>query len=130
MEDWIKVFEYSRKEKDTVKWLFDLLENERIPYKEELKNKEWIQGRFVRYSSQVFVYVPKDCKEKVEMYLNEYNNSDNIIYEDIDELKNASNNDEEVKMEQIKREKAKKILPWIPVWFVLLIIILCWLTMK
>lgn len=51
MEDWIKVFEYSRKEKDTVKWLFNLLENERIPYKEELKNKEWIQGKFVRYSS-------------------------------------------------------------------------------
>lgn len=42
------------------------------------------------------------------MYLNEYNNSDNIIYEDIDELKNTSNNDEEVKMEQIKREKLKK----------------------
>ena len=39
MENLIKVFEYSLKEKDTVEWLFKLLEEEKIPYKEELKEK-------------------------------------------------------------------------------------------
>ena len=130
MENWTKVFEYSLKEKDTVEWLFKLLEEEKIPYEEELK-EEWVKsGRYARYNSYVLVYVPKDYKGKVDAYLKEYNNPSNIIYEDIEELKNTSNYDEEAEIERIKREKAKKILQWMPLWFVLIIIIICWITMR
>ena len=130
MENWVKVFEYSLKEKDTVEWLFKLLEEEKIPYKEELK-EEWIGiGKYAKYNSCVLMHVPKDYKGKVDAYLKEYNNPSNIIYEDIEELKNTSNYDEEVEIERIKREKAKKILQWMPLWFVLIIIIICWITMR
>ena len=55
MENWTKVFEYSLKEKDTVEWLFKLLEEEKIPYKEELK-EEWIGiGKYAKYNSYVLV---------------------------------------------------------------------------
>lgn len=129
MENWIKVLEYPLKEKDTAEWLFKLLEEEKIPYKEELK-EEWIGiGKYAKYNSYVLVYAPKDYKEKVESYLKEYSNSNNIVYEDIEELKNISNYDEEVEVEQIKRDNAKKMLEWIPLGFILIIII-CWIIMR
>ena len=125
MENWSNVFEYSLEGKDTAQWLFKLLEEEKIPYKEELK-EEWIGiGKYAKYNSYVLVYVPKDYKGKVEGYLKEYNNPSNIIYEDVEELKNISSYDEELEIERIKREKAKKILQWLPLWFVLIIIICC-----
>ena len=34
MENWSNVFEYSLEGKDTAQWLFKLLEEEKIPYKE------------------------------------------------------------------------------------------------
>ena len=37
MENWIGVCEYDREEKDSIEWLIKLLEEEKIPYKEELK---------------------------------------------------------------------------------------------
>ena len=34
MENWIEVLEYNQKEKERIEWLFELLEEEKIPYKE------------------------------------------------------------------------------------------------
>ena len=60
---------------------------------------------------------------KVESYLKEYNNPNNIVYEDVEELENAFNDDEEEKREYKNRNIAKKILAIIPFAMTLIIII-------
>ena len=92
MQNWVNVFEYEKKkiDIDTKEWLFELLEEEKIPYKEELK-EEWIGiGKYAKYKQSRIVYVPKEYKEKVELYIKEYYNPNNIVYEDIEEFKNVS----------------------------------------
>ena len=120
MENWIGVYEYNRKEKDLIEWLFKLLEEEKIPYKEELK-ENWFGYKKPMYQQNIIIYVPEKYKEKVEWFLKEYNNPSNIVYEDVAELKNISNEEEQVK--EIKKGKiAQKMLAWIPIVMVLITI--------
>lgn len=129
MENWIKVLEFNRKVENTMEWLFKLLEEEKIPYKEETK-EEWVGiGKYARYNQNTVVYVPKEYKEKVESYLKEYKNPNNIVYEDAKELKNAVNDYHEEEKEYNKRKIAQKILTWIPIGFILIIII-CGMTIR
>lgn len=104
MQNWVNVFEYEKKAEYTIEWLFELLEEEKIPYKEELK-EEWIGiGKYAQYKQNGLVYVPKEYKEKVELYLKEYNNANNIVYEDIEELKNVTiDENEEFKLSRISK---------------------------
>lgn len=90
MENWISVCEYSRKEKDSIEWLFKLLEEEKIPYKEEFK-ENW------------FGY---------------------IVYEDVEELRNVSNDEEELIKERKKWKMVEKMLCWIPMGMLLIVIVL------
>ena len=39
MENWIEVLEYNQKEKERIEWLFELLEEEKIHYKEKRKKE-------------------------------------------------------------------------------------------
>ena len=123
MENWISVYEYNRKEKDLIEWLFKLLEEEKIPYKEELK-ENWFGYKKPMYQQNIIIYVPAEYKEKVEWFLKEYNDPSNIVYEDVEELKNISNEEEE-QLKEIKKGKiAQKMLAWIPI-VMLLIAIMC-----
>lgn len=110
-----------------MKWLFELLEEEKIPHKEELK-EHWEGTKYAKYEPKVNVYVPKECKEKVELYLKEYSNPDNISCENADELKNISNDEEEQKIQTKKRNNSKKILALIPI-VMILVAILCAIIM-
>ena len=105
MENWINVCEYDKKSKEMMEWLFKLLEEEQIPYKEELQ-EEWIGvGKYAKYKATIIVFVPKEYKEKVESYISEYNNPNNIVYEEAEELRNASiDEDEEYKLTRISNK--------------------------
>ena len=123
MENWIGVYEYNRDEKDSIEWLFELLEEEKIPYKEEFK-ENWFGYRKPMYQDSIIIYVPNEYKEKVDLFLKEYNNPSNIVYEDVEELRNVSNDEEELLKERKKWKMAEKMLVWIPLGMVLIVIIL------
>lgn len=127
MENWVIIYEFNKKEEATTEWLFKLLEEEKIPHKEEIK-EYWVGNKYTKYEQNIIVYVPKKYKEKVESYLKEYSNPNNIVYEDAEELRNVPNDDEEEKREYNKRSMAKKILAIIP-FAMILIIIICGIIM-
>ena len=122
MENWIGVCEYSRKEKDTIEWLIKLLEEEKIPYKEEFK-ENWFGYKKPMYQENIILYVPMEYKEKVESFLKEYNNPSNIVYEEAEELRNVSNDEEELIKERKKWNMMVKILTWIPIVLLFIAII-------
>ena len=123
MENWIDVFEYHIDEKDKMEWLFKLLEEEKIPYREEFK-ENWFGYRKPTYQQNVIIYVPKEYKERVEKFLEEYNNPNNIVSEDAEELRNISNYEEEEQLKEIKKGKiAQKLLAWIPIGMILIVIV-------
>ena len=122
MENWIGVCEYSRKEKDTIEWLIKLLEEEKIPYKEEFK-ENWFGYKKPMYQENIILYVPMEYKEKVESFLKEYNNPSNIAYEDAEELRNVSNDDDEIIKERKKWNMMVKILTLIPIVLLFIAII-------
>ena len=122
MENWINVYEFNKETEEIMEWLFELLDQEKIPYKEETIEK-WIGHKIPKYEQCVIVYVPKEYKEKVESYLKEYHNPKNILYEEAEELRNASNDDDEQLKEIKKGRMAQKVLAWIPIGMILIIII-------
>ena len=122
MENWIEVLEYNQKEKERIEWLFELLEEEKIPYKEERK-EEWSGHKMPIYQQNVIVYVPREYKEKVEGFLKQYDNPSNIVYEDAEELRNISGEEEEQLKEIKKGRMAQKMLAWIPIGMVIIVII-------
>ena len=122
MENWIEVYEYNKDVEEAMEWLFKILEEEKIPHKEEIKEK-WTGHRIPKYEQNVIVYVPKEYQEKVESYLKEYSNPNNIVYEDAEELRNVSNEEEEQAKEIKKGKMAQKMLAWIPIGMVLIVVI-------
>ena len=122
MENWIEIFEYNQKEKDKIKWFLELLEEEKIPYKEE-KKENWHGHRMPIYQQNVIVYVPLEYKEKVEGFLKQYDNPNNIVYEDAEELRIISSEEEEQLKEIKKGRIAQKMLAWIPIEMVIIVII-------
>lgn len=122
MGNWINVCEYDKKLEESIEWLFKILNEEKIPYKQELK-ENWSGYRMPTYHENVIIYVPTEYKEKVESYLKEYNNPNNIVYEEPEELRDVYN-DEDEELKDIKKGRiAKKMLAWIPIGMVLIVII-------
>ena len=124
MENWIEILKFTSNAESTYQVFLELLDKEKIPHKEELKESWKGSGKQPRYEQNIIVYVPKEYKEKVESYLNEYNDPNNIVYEEAEELKNITDDEEEQEREFKKRNIAQKILILIP--FVMVgIVILC-----
>ena len=124
MENWIEILKFTTNAENTWKVFLELLDKEKIPHKEEFKESWKGSGKQPRYEQNIIVYVPKEYKEKVESYLNEYNDPNNIVYEEAEELKNITDDEEEQEREFKKRNIAQKILILIP--FVMVgIVILC-----
>ena len=107
MDNWIEILEFNKNSEETWNDFLKLLDDEKIQHKEEIKERWEGSARIPRYEQYVIVYIPKEYKEKVEGYLKEYSNSDNIVDE---ELKNISSEEEEEKREYKKRNIAQKIL--------------------
>lgn len=124
MENMEKVLEFNRKAEDTMEWFFKLLDEEKIPHEEEIREAWGGSGRQPKYEQNIIVYVPREHKEKVESYLKEYSNPNNIVHEEYEELKNVSNEEEEENKEYNKRNIAQKILILIP-FVMVAIVILC-----
>ena len=104
MEEWINVFEFNKKWENSAIWLLELLDEEKIPHKEETKECWSGSKKYAKYEQNVVVYVPKEFKEKVESYIKEYNNPNNIIYEEVEELRDISNDEEEFKLTKISKK--------------------------
>ena len=121
MENWIIIYEFNKKIENSMDWLFKLLDEEKIPHKEETKEK-WIGYRIPKYEQHIIVYVPKEYKEKAESYLKEYCNPNNILYEEAEELRNISNEEEEQLKEIKKGRIAQKMLAWIPIGMIIIVI--------
>lgn len=121
MENWIGVCEYDREEKDSIEWLIKLLEEEKIPYKEAFK-ENWFGYRKPMYQDSIIIYVPNEYKEKVESFLKEYNDPSNIVYEDVEELRNVSNEEKEQLNEIKKGRMSQKALAWIPIGMIIIVI--------
>ena len=122
MGNWIEVLEYNQKEKERIKWFLELLEEEKIPYKEEIQEK-WQGRRIPIYQQNVIIYIPIEYKEKVDGFLKQYDNPSNIVYEDVEELRNISSEEEEQLKEIKKGRMAQKMLAWIPIGMVIIVII-------
>ena len=122
MGNWIEIFEYNQKEKDKIKCFLELLEEEKIPYKEEIQEK-WQGRRIPIYQQNVIIYIPIEYKEKVDGFLKQYDNPSNIVYEDVEELRNISSEEEEQLKEIKKGRMAQKMLAWIPIGMVIIVII-------
>jgi len=122
MENWIDIYQINKEAEETMEWLFKLLDEEKIPHKEETK-ENWIGHKMTKYEQNIIIYVPKDYKEKVESYIKEYSNPNNIVYEDAEELKNLSNDDDEQLKEIKKGKMAEKMLAWIPIGMIIIVII-------
>lgn len=123
MENWIEVLEFTQKTENIWQDFLKMLDDEKIPHKEELRESWEGSARQPRYRQNIIVYVQKENKEKVESYLKEYTNSNNIVSEDTDELKNIGNDEEEEKSEYKKRNIAQKILILTPFIMVGIVII-------
>lgn len=121
MENWIKVCEYNTKNKKMNEWLLKLLEEENIFYEERYRGESIQKGKYSQYKAMVDLYIPKEYKEKVESYIKEYENPSNIVYEDAEELRNISveEDDEEYKLTKI----SKKVIMW-TFWGMISIIII------
>ncbi len=124
MEEWSEVYKYNKKMDNTVEWLLNLLEEEKIPYRQKVE-EVWIghPTKYRKYEQNIILLVPKEYKVKVESYIRDYSNPNNIIYEDAQELQNAFDYDDEERIEKQKRNFIKKIIEWIPIILVLIIII-------
>lgn len=121
MENWIEILSFTKDSEDICKSFLKLLDDEKIPHKEDIKETWEGSHRVPKYNYNIIVYIPKEYKEKVQFYLNEYNNSNSSVHEDVEELKYVSNDDEQ--KEYKKREIAKKILALIPFGMVGIVII-------
>ena len=114
MENWIEILSFTKDTEDVCKSFLKLLDDEKIPHKEDIKEIWEGSHRLPKYNYNIIVYIPKEYKEKVQSYLNENNNSNSIVYEDVEELKYVSNDTEEEQKEYKKRECVKKVLALIP----------------
>ena len=123
MDNWIEIMKFNKKSEETWNSFLKLLDDEKIPHKEEIKECWEGSARIPRYEQYVLVYVPEEYKGKVEAYLKEYNNPENIVYEEIEELKSVPSEDEEEKREYKKRNIAQKILILTPFIMVGIVII-------
>lgn len=124
MENWIEVLKFTLNAENTCQGFLELLDKEKIPHKEDVKECWKGSAKHPIYEQNIIVYVPKQYKEKVESYLNEYTDPNNIVYEEAEELKNINDEDEEQEREFKKRNIAQKILILIP-FIMVSIVILC-----
>ena len=123
MENWIEILSFTKDSEDICKSFLKLLDDEKIPHKEDIKETWEGSHRVPKYNYNIIVYIPKEYKEKVQFYLNEYNNSNSSVHEDVEESKYVSNDDDDEQKEYKKREIAKKILALIPFGMVGIVII-------
>ena len=125
-ENYIKVYEYQleykwndelEKERTNKKvWIQEILEENNIPYKEKVERYYiFDQPRYISSSMLVSnnrevmgIYVPIQFEAKVKGYIDEYNNTDNLIMQEIPELVDIEFEKEEKNVNEF--EKSKKMV--------------------
>lgn len=63
------------------------------------------RNKIPEYKEKLVIYIPVEFKQQVQEYIDEFNNSPNILAEDIEELKIQKDNED---VEYISKKVAKK----------------------
>ena len=63
MENWIEILKFTSNAESTYQVFVELLNKEKIPHKEELKQSWKGSGKQPRHEQNIIVYVPKEYKE-------------------------------------------------------------------
>jgi len=94
--------------------------------------ENWI--KVYKFNKRDRQLVQESFKDKVEEYINSYNNPENIIYEESLELKLESNEEEEfnVEIEKVKmnKNKVQKGLAWLAVGLFIIIVLVALISEK
>lgn len=88
----VKVFEYPGTEKI---WLNDVLDDNNIPYKSEVKPtwEGWIKAP--NYQEITYIFVPEEYKKQVEKFIEEYSDPKNILLTDLPNPEDFKKDDSE-----------------------------------
>lgn len=83
-EKWVRIIETNSNNKT---WLHDILDDNKIPYKEDIESywDGWIKAP--KYKEKVFISVPIKYEKQVLEYIEEYNNLNNIVIDDLETRK-------------------------------------------
>ena len=125
-DKWIKIYEsyeYKDSELNTKVWLNNVLEDNKIPYKNEIEDYWAGTPKMPKYLEKLIFYVPLEFKEQVENYIREYTNSENTITDEPELINSEDATEQEIKITNKHQRTAKLILAIIPVVIMLSLII-------
>ena len=121
-DKWIKIYEYYTKKDYSEIWLHDMLKDRNIPFKNNIET-EWEGYRIARRNEKIAVYVPVEYKKQAEKCIKEYENSNNMKVNEIEELKTKDDTEEEAREYANKQKTMLKIYMVIVCLMVMSIII-------
>ena len=120
-EKWIKIYEVDNYKINTSVWLEEILQKDNIPYKTKIE--EYCVGiRIPKYMERLKIFIPEEYQEKVNKYIEEFENPNALDIKYIEELRNVSDNEnnEEVK----KYNKIRKRFFRYYIYFIAIVVIL------
>ena len=120
-EKWIKIYEVDNYKINISVWLEEILQKDNIPYKTEIE-EYWDGIRIPKYMERLKIFIPEEYQEKVNKYIEEFENPNALAIKDIEELRNVSDNEnnEEVK----KYNKIRKRFFRYYIYFIAIVMIL------
>lgn len=121
--EWIKVYEYSNTKTSSKIWLEDLLESNNIPFRNEVKSYWEGNVKSPSYKEKILIYIPIDFKSQVEKYIEEYNDENNILSKDIEELKTNDDTEYEARKTTKKQQIIKKVFAGIVIAMIVSIVL-------
>lgn len=99
-ESWIKIYEIDDyKETNEPTWLEQLLIDNNILYNSEIDDY-WIGIRLPKYKKRLKVFVQKKYEKTVKKYIEDFQNPRSIKKEDIEELKDTSDDENDIEVER------------------------------
>ena len=126
-EKLIKIYEENVPEDNSKILLQKLLEENNIPYKGEIK-EYWTGLRIAKYNTKFVIYVEEKFKSQAQEYVKEIYNEDNILDDNIKEIKTDENTEDEEKIINKRQKIMQRTLVGIVGAMVLSIIIIAILT--
>lgn len=120
-EKWIKIYEIDNYKINTSVWIEEILKKDNIPYKTEIE-EYWEGIRIPKYMQRLKIFIPKEYEETIKQYMEECKNSSALDIQNIEELKNA--NDDENEKEIKKYNNIRKSFFRYYIYFIAIVLIL------
>ena len=126
-QKWIKIcesYEYLDSKLNLKIWLHDLLDENNIPYKNEVESYWEGSVRTPEYKEKLIIYIPSEYQKQVEEYISDYNSPDNILSEDIEEFECEDDSELDAQNIENRQRKMLKIMGLV-IFGMILTVILC-----